>query len=71
MEQQSGMERETTAGRVHFDAGHDQGSWQRKIATGCDVDRLQQKIIAGNFFTAKDHYWLRSRRMVARVLAVI
>ncbi|RWW07243.1 hypothetical protein GW17_00029384 [Ensete ventricosum] len=36
-----GMERETAAGRVHFDSGHDQGSWQRKIAAGYDVDRLQ------------------------------
>ncbi|RRT40396.1 hypothetical protein B296_00042393 [Ensete ventricosum] len=26
------MERETAAGHVHFGAGHDQGSWQRKIA---------------------------------------
>ncbi|RWV78150.1 hypothetical protein GW17_00060921 [Ensete ventricosum] len=35
-----GIERETTVGCVQFVASHDQDSWQRKIATSCDVDRL-------------------------------
>ncbi|RRT44632.1 hypothetical protein B296_00008251 [Ensete ventricosum] len=35
--------------RVHFDVGHDQDSWQRKIAAGCDVDRLQRKITTCSF----------------------
>ncbi|RRT84450.1 hypothetical protein B296_00008820 [Ensete ventricosum] len=35
------IERETTANRVHFDAGRDQDSWQRKIVVGYDVDLLQ------------------------------
>ncbi|RRT72963.1 hypothetical protein B296_00023299 [Ensete ventricosum] len=60
------MERETAAGRVHFDAGHDQSNWQQKIVAGCDVDTLQRKITIGSIFAAKDRYWLRSRRMAAR-----
>ncbi|RZS01879.1 hypothetical protein BHM03_00031826 [Ensete ventricosum] len=34
------MEGETAAGRVHFDASRDQGSWQRKIA----ASRWQREI---------------------------
>ncbi|RZR72034.1 hypothetical protein BHM03_00009788 [Ensete ventricosum] len=37
-------ERETAAGRVHFDAGRNQGSWQRKIAAG---SVMQRGIAAG------------------------
>ncbi|RWW65188.1 hypothetical protein BHE74_00027510 [Ensete ventricosum] len=31
-EESDGIAQETIAGRVHFNVGRDQGSWQRKIA---------------------------------------
>ncbi|RRT85250.1 hypothetical protein B296_00003360 [Ensete ventricosum] len=32
-----------------------QDRWQRKIAAGYDVDRLQRKIATVSYFTARDH----------------
>ncbi|RRT35815.1 hypothetical protein B296_00050458 [Ensete ventricosum] len=47
------MERETTVGHVQFVTSHNQGSWQRKIATG-------------SICAVRDRCWLRSRRTAAK-----
>ncbi|RRT65336.1 hypothetical protein B296_00018995 [Ensete ventricosum] len=47
------IERVTTASRVHFDAGHDQGSWQRKID-------------ASSIFVARDCCWPQSKGITAK-----
>ncbi|RRT31536.1 hypothetical protein B296_00053855 [Ensete ventricosum] len=58
----SNHERETAAGHVHFDAGRDQGSWQRKIA----ATFLSQEIAAGcdqrgwQRYAVRDRCWTRS-----------
>ncbi|RZR95427.1 hypothetical protein BHM03_00024286, partial [Ensete ventricosum] len=41
--------RRKTGQRRYGARGRDQDSWQRKIAAGCNVDRLQLKIAAGSF----------------------
>ncbi|RWW20117.1 hypothetical protein GW17_00015785 [Ensete ventricosum] len=55
-------ERETAAGRVHFDAGRNQGSWQRKIAAG---SVMQRGIAAGRDQVAAGRNQSRWQREIA------
>ncbi|RZS14108.1 hypothetical protein BHM03_00045768 [Ensete ventricosum] len=34
---------------VQFVASHDQDNWMRTIVAGCDINRLQRKIVVGIF----------------------